>query len=193
LQMAAASMFQGRSSSHQALIEGCACLLMDALAQFRISFPMQRSLQSSHLAFGAFDHLRTPESDGPSESHPAVRCKAPSYAGRPATADIFDSNSYGRGIRMSIPANNLLYCHLNLRRNQQHGHAAFHRSPSCQASKRGRAARAAEQPTPVHMGAPGTDGARSLGAVEPKFPDIVGCVRVAGLSKGGFYASAPRN
>src|SRR5712672_554440 len=37
-------------------------------------------------------------------------------------------------------------------RNQQHGNAAFHRSPSCQASKRGRAARAAEQPTPVHMG-----------------------------------------
>src|SRR5260370_39006851 len=83
-------------------IAGCVIPLsqqhhLDALAQLRISFPTQRRLQPPDLAFGAFDHLRTPNQMVPA-NHTQHPLENPRPRQRPVTADIFDSNSYGSGM-----------------------------------------------------------------------------------------------
>src|ERR1700730_2756073 len=62
-------------------------------------FPFQRSAVFNRRAWPLV-HLTIcgPRIRWSQRITPSIRCKTPSYARRPVTADIFDSNSYGSGI-----------------------------------------------------------------------------------------------
>jgi hypothetical protein len=54
--MAAASMFQGGSSPHQALIEGCACLLSNSACLLAENVAVDRGPKTRLLTLGHLDN-----------------------------------------------------------------------------------------------------------------------------------------
>jgi hypothetical protein len=83
LQMAAASMFQGRSSSHRARIEGGVCLLSD----FQLACCLCMPAKSERIRLSYLTNSRIVASSPPRVSGYIRRCRGPSSVARSLCPD----------------------------------------------------------------------------------------------------------